>query len=167
MEENSNTSQSKAKMNPALVVGVLAAVLIVGGVIFFNMSGSNQPATENSDMPRAISLDEFEAENLDSEEMNATEPATDVTEIAMVGSDFSFAPNIIRAEVGETIRLTLTSTDMPHDFVIDELEVATEVIQAGESTSIEFTPTEAGEYEFYCSVGGHRQMGMVGTLIVE
>lgn len=30
-----------------------------------------------------------------------------------------------------------------------------------------FTPMEAGEYEFYCSVEGHREAGMKGKLIVE
>jgi uncharacterized cupredoxin-like copper-binding protein len=37
---------------------------------------------------------------------------------------------------------------------------------AGHSGSITFTPTEAGEYEFYCTVAGHKAAGMVGKLIV-
>lgn len=48
---------------------------------------------------------------------------------------------------------------------VDEfsLHVAAEAEQIGKVT---FTPTEPGEYEFYCTVPGHKASGMVGTLIV-
>jgi uncharacterized cupredoxin-like copper-binding protein len=39
-------------------------------------------------------------------------------------------------------------------------------MDGGESGEIEFTPTSAGQYEFYCTVAGHRELGMAGTLIV-
>ncbi|KRT67293.1 MAG: hypothetical protein XU08_C0004G0001, partial [candidate division WWE3 bacterium CSP1-7] len=32
---------------------------------------------------------------------------------------------------------------------------------------IEFDATTAGTYEIYCAVAGHRESGMVGTLVVE
>jgi uncharacterized cupredoxin-like copper-binding protein len=32
--------------------------------------------------------------------------------------------------------------------------------------TVTFTPTEAGTYEFYCTVAGHKASGMVGRLIV-
>ena len=38
---------------------------------------------------------------------------------------------------------------------------------AGEVGTVEFTPTEPGEYRFYCSVPGHERGGMAGLLIVE
>ncbi|MEX2238800.1 MAG: cupredoxin domain-containing protein [Dehalococcoidia bacterium] len=45
-----------------------------------------------------------------------------------------------------------------------DLHVAAE---AGESAVLSFTPTEAGSYTFYCTVDGHREAGMEGTLTVE
>jgi FtsP/CotA-like multicopper oxidase with cupredoxin domain len=30
-----------------------------------------------------------------------------------------------------------------------------------------FTPTEAGDYHFFCHVDGHAKKGMTGTLVVE
>lgn len=36
----------------------------------------------------------------------------------------------------------------------------------GMSALVTFTPTEPGTYEFYCAVPGHREAGMVGTVIV-
>lgn len=40
-------------------------------------------------------------------------------------------------------------------------------VDPGETATVTFTPTEAGEYEFLCTVGGHADAGMVGTIIVE
>ena len=36
----------------------------------------------------------------------------------------------------------------------------------GTSTVLKFTPLEAGEYEILCTVEGHKEAGMVATLIV-
>ncbi len=38
---------------------------------------------------------------------------------------------------------------------------------AGQSNKLVFTPSEAGEYEIYCSVEGHKEAGMVGKIIVK
>lgn len=38
--------------------------------------------------------------------------------------------------------------------------------EAGHAATIEFTPTEAGTYVFYCTVPGHREAGMEGKLVV-
>ncbi|OGM22094.1 hypothetical protein A2961_04975 [Candidatus Woesebacteria bacterium RIFCSPLOWO2_01_FULL_39_21] len=61
----------------------------------------------------------------------------------------------------------MKSVDMMHDFVIDELGVRTRIAQAGEMAEVEFGVNKTGELEFYCSIGNHRDMGMVGTLIIE
>ena len=37
---------------------------------------------------------------------------------------------------------------------------------AGTNASVIFTPTEAGVYEFACTLPGHKEAGMVGKLIV-
>ena len=62
-----------------------------------------------------------------------------------------------------TYTFEVTNTgDMPHDFVIEAAgnDVAgTEVLQPGESTTLEFELTP-GDYVFYCSVGAHRAAGM-------
>ncbi|MDP5277050.1 plastocyanin/azurin family copper-binding protein [Chengkuizengella axinellae] len=38
---------------------------------------------------------------------------------------------------------------------------------AGQTVSIKFIPKETGEFEFYCTVPGHKEAGMVGEFIVE
>ncbi|WP_167562104.1 plastocyanin/azurin family copper-binding protein [Rossellomorea vietnamensis] len=38
---------------------------------------------------------------------------------------------------------------------------------ANRSNQLEFVPTESGVYEFYCTIPGHKESGMSGTLIVN
>jgi nitrite reductase (NO-forming) len=75
-----------------------------------------------------------------------------------------FVPNEIEAHEGE-IAVTLNNLDaFPHDLTIDELGVML-VVEANASVTQTFTAAP-GVYEFYCSVPGHREAGMVGTLTV-
>jgi plastocyanin len=52
-------------------------------------------------------------------------------------------------------------------YLIDELNIRTKRIAGGESDSVTFTADKTGAFEYYCSVGNHREMGMKGRLIVE
>lgn len=68
----------------------------------------------------------------------------------------------------ETVNFTNASA-VPHDVAIEdeagEQIAETEVIAEGsDSTTAELEP---GEYKFYCTVPGHRQAGMEGTLTVK
>jgi len=67
-----------------------------------------------------------------------------------------------------TINFT-NSSPVPHDVAIEdeagETIAKTEVLAEGsDSAKADLKP---GEYTFYCSVPGHRQGGMEGTLTVE
>ncbi len=85
----------------------------------------------------------------------------------VTGQNFSFTPNEIRVKKGDTVKVTFTSNGT-HDFVIDEFNARTAVLRTGDAPqTIEFVADKTGSFEYYCSVGSHRQMGMVGRLIVE
>jgi plastocyanin len=74
----------------------------------------------------------------------------------------------MRVNRGDTVRVTFINERGTHDWSIDEFALAgTAVLQEGEQETIEFIADQAGEFEYYCSVGNHRELGMVGTLIVE
>ncbi len=54
--------------------------------------------------------------------------------------------------------------DLEAQVSLQPLHIAAEGDEHGE---LVFEATEAGEYVFYCSVPGHREAGMVGTIIIE
>lgn len=84
----------------------------------------------------------------------------------MEAGAFYYKPDTLTAQVGKPVKFTLKSVDMMHDFNIDELGVKSPIVKAGESYVIEFTPTKAGTFEFYCSVGQHRSKGQIGKITV-
>jgi plastocyanin len=98
------------------------------------------------------------------------EESSDVAEgarqIEVTGSSFSFDPDEIEVTAGEDVAIVLTSTDILHDFTIDDL-AAHVAADKGETATGGLRADEPGRYTFYCTVPGHRDAGMEGTLIVE
>src|SRR5690625_4716686 len=66
-----------------------------------------------------------------------------------------------------TIVLTVGPDGMEHDFYLDEFDVASDEATPGNDVTVTFTASEAGEYEYYCIIPGHREGGMYGKFIVE
>jgi plastocyanin len=66
------------------------------------------------------------------------------------------------ADADFTIKLVNMGV-LEHDLVIDALELATPLLKPGEEGEI-VVNAPAGEYEYYCTVAGHKELGMVGTL---
>jgi plastocyanin len=87
-------------------------------------------------------------------------------EIAVGASSFAFDPDEIEVTVSEDVAIVLTSTDILHDFTIDDLD-AHVAAAAGETATGGLRADEPGSYTFYCTVQGHRSAGMEGTLVVE
>ena len=83
-------------------------------------------------------------------------------------NNFAFSVKEIRVKKGGTVRINLVNTEGTHDWVVDEFDVATErVMPENGITVVEFVADKTGTFESYCSVGNHRQQGMVGTLTVN
>ena len=87
--------------------------------------------------------------------------------VIVTGHNFSFAPSAITVKKGEKVKIVFQNSGGTHDWVIDEFNAHTTRIQGGQSATIEFTPDKVGTFEYYCSVGTHRQMGMKGNLVVQ
>lgn len=124
----------------------------------------------------------------------SAEPTADpAVEIMLTATDIAYDVNRIEVPAGQLVRVRLRNDGaLDHDFSIFEIPHAGEVRAEeaedgmaghdmsgmemepeihvapphGTSLSVEFTPTTPGEYEFLCTVAGHKEAGMVGTLVV-
>lgn len=90
-----------------------------------------------------------------------------VKEFTITGKNFSFSPSTITVKKGDRVKITFKNSQGFHDFVIDEYGVATKQASSPATEVLEFTADKVGSFEYYCSVGTHRAMGMLGTLKVE
>ncbi|HEY5943050.1 MAG TPA: cupredoxin domain-containing protein [Solirubrobacterales bacterium] len=81
----------------------------------------------------------------------------------------AYTADTATAKAGEATVNFTNSSPVPHDVAIEdkggETIAETEVLAEGsDSTTAELKP---GEYTFFCTVPGHRQGGMEGTLTVK
>ncbi len=86
--------------------------------------------------------------------------------LAVTAYDFGFSPSTIFVAKGDHVVITLTDSGGIHNFVIDELGVATPRLGTNESTTTAFDANRAGTFQYYSSVGNDRANGMWGTLTI-
>ena len=90
------------------------------------------------------------------------------TTIQVVLNDLYFEPTELRVPAGASISIQVVNEGAGvHTFDIDELNVHSGDLASGGSITLMFFTGEPGTYEFYCAIPGHREAGMVGSLIVE
>ncbi len=162
------------KKEVLIIIIVVIAVLSIGVYFLFMQKSPTTPTsqmpTDDNEVVEQVAMDDKKMEASDSGDKMATAGATvgEVVEIEVTSEGLAFTPKEIRVKKGAKVRLTYKNTKGSHDFVIDEFKGAkTKQIAAGESDTVEFVVDKAGEYEFYCSVPGHRAAGMKGAFIVE
>lgn len=90
-----------------------------------------------------------------------------VKEFRVVGQSYSFSPATLAVNKGDRVKITFKDDDGFHDLRINGYEVGTERVNTGGEAIVEFTADKTGSFEYYCSVGNHREKGMVGTLTVN
>jgi carboxymethylenebutenolidase len=150
-------------------LGVENEIHIYPGVghAFANPSGSNYAKEETIDAwGKTLS---FLNKNL---KVGDVDESPELVTFSLTGENYRFLMDgienpTLRVRQGDKVRIEFTSSEGFHDWVLDEFDAATEKVRAVDSTSVEFTATSKGTFEYYCSVGQHRQLGMKGKLIVE
>ncbi|TVR70445.1 MAG: hypothetical protein EA415_12935 [Sphaerobacteraceae bacterium] len=91
--------------------------------------------------------------------------------VDMEMGEMYFDPDEVSADAGSDLTINFDNAgNQLHDFTIDDFDgerVHVEVV-SGDQESVTLTmPDEAGEFEFYCTIPGHRDAGMHGILTVN
>jgi uncharacterized cupredoxin-like copper-binding protein len=114
--------------------------------------------------------------------------------ITMDTTNMKFLPATLEVKAGQPVKMAMRNSDsVDHDFSIMEFPMSKMsssaepvvghdmggssgmvkepqlhiAVAMGKSGTLEFTPTKAGIYEFFCTVAGHKEAGMKGTLVVK
>ena len=106
-------------------------------------------------------------------------------------TSFAFTPDVLEVDAEDVIEIAIQNVEpLLHDFTIDEIDAAVHISFLGGTgehlhlepeceADIHFALSERGtgvvhvkvsqpgEYVFFCSVPGHQEAGMEGTLIVR
>ena len=85
------------------------------------------------------------------------------------GGDLAYEEDSVSAPAGDVTIAFTNESSLPHDVRVESSDGedlgGTEVVTGGETEAS--VSLEAGDYTFYCSVPGHREAGMEGTLTAE
>lgn len=88
-------------------------------------------------------------------------------QISAQAGEFVFDPSRIEIRAGRPVNIRLSNRGaLFHDFTIEDLDFHLSAAP-GEHTTGGLEPAEKGSYRFVCTVPGHAEVGMVGTLVVR
>jgi len=144
--------------------------VLAGLGAWFLLSGNSSPQSSPEQQSAATQNPAPAAVTAPSQETASSSPSAAVPSektLTVTGQNFSFTPSEIRVSKGDKVKIIFKNADGTHDLRIDEFNAATKRIRTGEEDTIEFVADKTGTFEYYCSVGSHRAMGMKGNLIVE
>ena len=108
-------------------------------------------------------------------EMTARTNSAGVQVVDLDVHSYYFKPNriVVKQGVPVDVAVHFKSFFVPHTFTCNEgdaglaVSVGTGFMSFHRTKHARFTPTQAGEYEFFCHVGKHHQKGMEGTIVVR
>jgi uncharacterized cupredoxin-like copper-binding protein len=133
--------------------------------------GDGEEAHEEAQEVTITALDELRYEP-DTVEVVAGQPvALTLVNEGVLDHDFSIVDVPLDGEVeihaAEDEHDEEEEHDDEHEMTMDEDELALHVMSMPEGTRMAtFTVSEPGSYKFICTVPGHEEAGMVGTLVV-
>jgi len=87
--------------------------------------------------------------------------------VVVVMVDISFQPKEITIAANTDVAVSLPNQGAAvHNFNVDELNIHSGDVQPGQTGSVTINAAP-GDYQYYCSIPGHKEAGMVGTLHVQ
>ncbi len=80
-------------------------------------------------------------------------------------TEFALSPATITVPKGGSIAVSNNGT-MVHNVAVIDTAVKSTDLAAGESDTLDVSSLDPGQYEIFCSIPGHKDSGMTGTLII-
>ncbi len=151
--------------------GLASATLVAcsGEAVTDDLTPTQIPDVQGAPPTLAPQATPFQSEEATPvEEAPAEEQAAGGGEpIRVAGLDtLRFDPESFEASPGQTI-LFVNEGSLPHNFIVEELGIDMPQIPGGEEQEVAVPEdAEPGDYEYICSVPGHAEAGMVGTMTV-
>jgi plastocyanin len=147
---------------PRVASGVAALALGLAGLTACSGSdsGSGSAATSTSD---SVASSSSAAASSSSSGGSAEAEAITATE-----QDFSISLDEDHLKAGSYTITVVNNGSSTHDLAVEEdgsTKATSEKVGPGEKTTLT-VDLDAGEYTFYCSIDGHRAMGMEKTVTV-
>ena len=131
------------------------------------LTAGGQGSLVGIDETEEISMNDTTAD-VDMEEDTAPSiPAPSIQSFELTARQWEFEPGTLTVKQGDTVHLTITSTDVSHGFYLPAFNVS-ETLIPGETVRVEFVADQKGTFTFSCNVfcgSGHSHMN--GTLVVE
>jgi plastocyanin len=158
------------------MVGVLGlfVFLVVGSAAFAIVLARDEHETREAEIfeYRAEQEEELQAGEESISEQPIDEAPVQGGTLAVTSpdaGDLLFEPDVLDAEAGEVVLEYTNPSEVPHNVAIEdgsETVAQSETVTGGDSAdaTVELEP---GEYVFFCSIPGHRESGMEGTLTVK
>jgi nitrite reductase (NO-forming) len=108
---------------------------------------------------------DFMGRQQSSNQTAAAAPAANLpTSISITASEFKFSPTSLQVPAGQKISITLDNKGaVEHDLTIQSAGF-TLLAKPGQSATKEFTFDKPGVFDFICSIPGHKDAGMQGTI---
>jgi len=149
----------------------MAAVASLALVVLVACGGNDAGQVETEDVTRVPIMSDASAQATeDAASGAASAPDENAAAAAMsveVDSfDIYFEPKELTIPADTDVQFVLPNKGAAaHNFAIDALDISVD-IAPGDTKEVVINAA-AGEYEYYCNVPGHKEAGMIGTLIVS
>ncbi len=89
-------------------------------------------------------------------------------QVSVTASAFRFSPPDIAIGAGESVVVTFTNDDpVVHDWSVEGIANVDVPARPGQAAKLRFVIDTPGTYRILCTIPGHAEAGMVGTLVVS
>lgn len=174
-----NTDSRKASNRWYLKFYQNPAFMAIGVASFFYMFNQLPPLF---DFNGSVTKQENQGEHLH----NAESQDAESKEILISATDYSYGPSSLSVDSQQAVTLKLVNEgEVEHD--LEVVGLTAEVMKsrgvhehqnkqesiihvhakAGEEAEVTFKPLETGRFSFYCTIPGHKEAGMTGTIDIS